>query len=154
MKLSFDLDDLLIPGTKRFDVEAQGLFHRLLGTEPLRAGTVSLFRALRSEGHQIYIYTSSFRSPAKIRLNFLMHGLRLDGVYNKPIHDQKLKNYRLPCSKYPPMFNIDLHIDDSEGVKTEAERYHFNVLVIDENDKDWTTTVLRNIHHLSASFYF
>lgn len=150
MRISFDLDDLLIPGTKRFPTEKQGLLNKIVGTEPIRSGVVSLFRTLHADGHQICIYTSSLRHPDKIRLNFFMHGLRLDDVYNKTKHDKALGNHRLSCSKYPPMFNIDLHVDDSEGVKKEAERYHFNVLVIDEKDTDWTTTVLRTVSHFSV----
>jgi len=67
--ISFDLDDTLIPGTKRFDTERQSLVHKILGLETLRIGTVELIIALQAKGHKIYIYTTSFRSPIKMPYN-------------------------------------------------------------------------------------
>jgi hypothetical protein len=58
-----------------------------------------------------------------------------------------MKAYGFSCSKYPPMFGIDLHIDDSPGVKVEAERYKFKALIIDEKDVAWIGTVLDFIKH-------
>jgi len=148
MKISFDLDDLLINGIKRFDVEKTTFIQSLFATEKLRAGTVNLFKELRSQGHHIYIYTTSFRSPYKIWLSFRIHGLSVDGIFNKTIHDKKMKAFNLTTSKYPPMFGIDLHIDDSEGVRIEAQKYNFKVLIIKENDLHWTETVLNGIKNV------
>lgn len=106
MNISFDLDDLLINGVKRFEVEKTGLLKRMLTPEQLHLGTVGLFKTL---------------------------------------HDQTMKNLSIPCSKYPPVFGIDLHIDDSEGVRLEAEKYGFRALIIGENDPQWAETVLRAI---------
>lgn len=145
MNISFDLDDLLINGVKRFEVEKTGLLKRMLTPEQLRLGTTGLFKTLRTGGHTIYIYTTSLRSPFKVRLLFWAHGLSIDKVINKTLHDQTMKNLSIPCSKYPPVFGIDLHIDDSEGVRLEAEKYGFRALIIGENDPQWIETVLRAI---------
>ena len=147
MKISFDLDDLLIPGIKQFDTERQGFLQKIFKTEKLRLGTVELFKDLKSQGHQICIYTTSFRTPYKIWLTFFLHRLNLDGIINKTLHDKKIMNTGLSCSKYPPMFNIDIHIDDSEGVKIEAQRHNFRAIIITENDKNWTETVLTGINN-------
>jgi hypothetical protein len=146
MKISFDLDDLLIPGTKKFDTEKQGVFQKIFKTEKLRLGTTTLFKDLKSQGHQICIYTSSLRTPYRIWLTFFLHRLTLDRIFNKTMHDKKIKNIGLSCSKYPPMFDIDLHIDDSDGVKIESQRHNFNVIIITEKDRNWTTTVLTEIN--------
>ena len=145
MKISFDLDDLLIPGIKRFDVEKRGLLQNIFGTEKLRLGTVHLFKDLKAQGHEICVYTTSLRSPFKIWLTFILYQVTLDGIFNKTIHDKKIKEFGLSCSKYPPMFNIDIHIDDSDGVKIEAQRHDFKVVIINDQDKNWTTTVLAGI---------
>lgn len=40
MTISFDLDDTLIPGRKRFKTERQSLFQKLVGYEKIRLGTI------------------------------------------------------------------------------------------------------------------
>jgi hypothetical protein len=148
MKISFDLDDMLINGIKRFEVEKVNFPQALFATEKLRVGTINLFKELRSQGHQIYIYTTSLRSPYKIWLTFKSHGLFVDGIINKTVHDKQMKPLDLSISKYPPMFGIDLHIDDSEGVGIEAQKYNFKVLIIGEKDLRWTETILAGIKRL------
>lgn len=149
MNISFDLDDLLINGIKRFEVEKTGILQRMLTSEHLRSGTVELFEHIRSQGHRIYIYTTSLRSSFKIRLLFRAHGLSLDGIFNKTAHDKKIKTLPFSCSKYPPMFGIDLHIDDSDGVGIEARKFGFKVLIIGESDLHWTKTILDGIKNAS-----
>ena len=71
MRIAFDLDDTLIPGRSPFDLEpVPAGWRRWLCTEPLGLGTVELFRALRHRGHQVWIYTTSFRTPLRTRLLF------------------------------------------------------------------------------------
>lgn len=83
MKISFDLDDLLINGIKRFDTEKAGLLQKIMSGERLRVGTVKLFKELVARRHELCIYTTSLRSERSIRLMFWSYGIRLAGVYNK-----------------------------------------------------------------------
>jgi hypothetical protein len=151
MNISFDLDDLLINGTKRFAVEKTGLLQRVMTSECLRLGTIDLFKRLRAQGHNLYIYTTSLRSPFKIRLLFWAHGLSPDGVFNKTSHDRSIRKLSISCSKYPPMFGIDLHIDDSEGVRMEAQKFGFKTLIVEESDLRWTETVLDGVKNMEGS---
>jgi FMN phosphatase YigB (HAD superfamily) len=116
MIISFDLDDTLIPGTKTFDTEDQNLIQKLTGIERIRKGTIELFKELRSRGHNIYIYTTSFRPTIKAKLMFLS-GIPVDRVINQPCHDRELKENKTRCSKFPPAFGIDVHVDDSTWTK-------------------------------------
>lgn len=145
MIISFDLDDTLIPGTKRFDTEPQNLFHRALGLEKIRRGTIDLFRELKSRGHTIYIYTTSFRPATKIKMTFFSYGIPVDYVINQQKHNGKLKENRTRSSKYPPAFGIDIHIDDSPGLTIEGERLNFKTIIIDEQDKEWVQTILARL---------
>ena len=77
MTISFDLDDTLIPGTKTFETEEQNSMQKLTGIERIRKGTIELFKELRSRGHKIYIYTTSFRPRLKAKLTFLSYGIPL-----------------------------------------------------------------------------
>src|SRR5476649_1040774 len=105
MKISFDLDDTLIPGNKIFETDQQTLFQKLLGMEKVRKGTIDLFKELRKQGHIVGIYTTSFRSPFKIKLLFLLNGFSLDFVINQKRH-LRIVDRSTPCSKYPTAFNI------------------------------------------------
>ncbi|MGM5630593.1 hypothetical protein O2K51_06775 [Apibacter raozihei] len=145
MILSFDLDDTLINGKITFPVEKQNIVQKIIGFEKIRLGTVSLFRKLSQDGHQVYIYTTSYRNPLLIKLNFLSYGILINKVINANTHNKIMKNKSFRCSKYPPMFNIDLHIDDSEGVKKEGLVYNFETLII-KNEADWSSVILNKIN--------
>lgn len=142
MTISFDLDDTLIPGTKIFPVEKLNWFQKILGVEPIRAGSIELMKLLKSQGHSICIYTTSFRNPLSIRMAFRSYGVPLHQVINQKKHNMTLKERRNICSKYPPAFGIDLHIDDSLGVGLEGVKFKFKVIIIDESDPSW---VLKSI---------
>ena len=143
MIISFDLDDTLIPGTKSFDTEDQNLLQRLAGIEKIRKGTIGLFKQLRSRGHCIYIYTTSFRPTLKAKLMFMSYGIPVNKVINQQCHDQELKGNKARCSKFPPAFGIDIHVDDSIGVKMEGEKFNFKTIIIEENGVNWTETILK-----------
>ena len=150
MIISFDLDDTLIPGIKTFDTSRKSLIHKILKIESLRVGTVELMKNLQASGHKIYIYTTSFRTTTKIWVTFLLHGIKLDKIINQKIHDITLKDKAKLYSKYPPIFNIDIHVDDSVGVQIEGKRHNFKTIIISENDLKWTESILAKIalfHH-------
>jgi hypothetical protein len=114
-------------------------------TEPLRRGTRSLMRELLRRGCNLWIYTTSYRSPLYLRWWFRSIGVRLSGVVNQDIHERTVRWHRAggyPPSKYPPAFGIDLHIDDSEGVGMEGAQYGFSVVVVSPQDLNWTERVL------------
>jgi len=145
MTISFDLDDTLIPGAKTFETERQTVLQRLLGLEEIRLGTIELFRELRSRGHSINIYTTSFRSTSKIKLMFYLYGVPIDKVVNQKRHDDELKENRGRSSKFPPAFGFEVHVDDSPGLRIEGEKYNFKTIIIEENDKDWKRTVIESL---------
>jgi hypothetical protein len=143
--ISFDLDDTLIPGTKRFATEQQNLLHKIFRLETLRIGTVELIKTLQAKGHKIYIYTTSFRSPTKIWWTFFLYGIKLDKITNQKIHEKILMEKASEHSKYPPIFNIDVHVDDSKGVEIEGQRRNFKTIIVSEADLVWTDSVLTSI---------
>lgn len=154
LRVSFDLDDTLTCHCASVPRE-NGLLHPFIHRrfmEPLRLGTVALMRELRRRGCGIWIYTTSSRTPAYIRRWLLLHGVRVDGVVNSQRHRDHAGRFlkaRLP-SKFPPAFGIDLHVDDSEGVRMEGEDHGFQVLVVDPHDKHWTERVLKAVTRLQA----
>jgi phosphoserine phosphatase len=145
MIISFDLDDTLIPGTKSFETEDQNLLQKLTGIEKIRKGTIELFKELRSRGHSIYVYTTSFRPTLKAKLTFLSYGIPVDKVINQQCHDRELKENRTKCSKFPPAFGIDIHVDDSQGLKIEGAKFNFRTIILDEKDPAWADKILRTV---------
>jgi hypothetical protein len=62
---------------------------------------------------ELWVYTTSYRSPRSLRGWFRCLGVPLAGVVNQARHERVVG--RQGPSKYPPAFGIDLHVDDSEG---------------------------------------
>jgi hypothetical protein len=144
MRIAFDLDGTLIACGYVFPAERRHPVITVWGVESLRKGSVELMRFFQRQGEEVWIYTTSFRSTAYIRLLFLLHGVWVDGVINQTVHNRRIKKSQdwPRCSKYPPAFAIDLLIDDQEGVQLEAERYGFRMIRIEPERDDWTETVI------------
>lgn len=148
MTIAFDLDNTLIRCDHDFALETptRRLWARLVGSEHLRAGIVDLHRFCRSQGWNIWVYTTSYRSPWAIRKLFWLHGLHLDGVVNQARHT---RDVRVRSTKYPPQYGIDLLVDDSHGVRIEGERHGFRTVVVDPTDSQWAEKVKAQIFLLA-----
>lgn len=148
MVISFDLDDTLIPGIKQFPTIKRNLIQRLWRIEKLRTGTIELMKACQEQGHKVYVYTTSYRKPSKIKWMFYSYGIKLDRIINQEIHYQVLKGQSIKPSKFPPAFNIHLHIDDSKGVEMEGVRHNFRTFIVSEDNHNWTADILHTIAQL------
>lgn len=69
----------------------------------------------------------------------------MDTAINQQRHDSQLRENKIRASKFPPAFDIDVHIDDSPGVRIEGERFNFKTIIVDEHDKDWGQTILKSL---------
>ncbi len=141
MNISFDLDNTLIPSGNEFEIEHRNLILRLLGIEKIRKGTKQLIDHLQREGHQVHIYTTSYRSKSKIRRYFLYYGIKVGQIVNERENRKVLYRKRIQASKYPPAFNFDIHIDDSKGVELEGALFNFNVIVVKPSDFNWVQKI-------------
>lgn len=150
MRISFDLDDTLICYQKEVPCEPSRLpgFMQSWWKEPLRQGTRALITELQKQGCQICICTSSYRSPLMVRLWLAAYGIRVRQVINQDVYEARLRRFSEsnPPSKNPRLFGIDLHIDDSEGVRIEGDRYGFDVLVVSPDDLDWTQRIVEAVY--------
>ena len=155
LRVSFDVDDTLICAGQPGCCETSwvpSFIRRWLG-EPLRLGSCALIRELRQRQCSVWIYTTSGRTPFYIRRWLLLHGIRVDGVVNSERHRQGLAAHgfsRLP-SKLPPAFGIDLHVDDSDGVRMEGDTHGFRVVVVRPDDQHWTRRVLDAVARTQAA---
>lgn len=149
MRVSFDLDDTLICYQKGVPREHSKIpfFLRPWFNEPLRQGTRALIVAMRQQGCDVWICISSSRSPVLLRIWFAFHGIWIAHVVTHETYKAYLKQFpdSHPPSKNPRAFGINLHIDDSEGVKREGEIHGFEVLVVSPEDTEWTNIILQTI---------
>ena len=148
MKISFDLDNTIIPYSNEFEVEDIPFLGKLIKAERTRAGTIELFKKLRSKKWEIWIYTTSYRSVWQIKKTFIAHGLKTTRIINGKISQDTLKKHNCYASKNPKLFGIDLHVDDLEGVKMEGEKYQFETLIVDLKEQNWINLVLQRIEQI------
>ena len=142
MRIAFDLDDTLIPCNVRFPLEPEprNFIRRIMASERLRLGTPGLINRLWSAGHEVVVYTTSFRGSVYTKLLFRAYGTQVGQVINVPVHQRKIRTlgerYKM-CTKYPPAFKIDLLIDNCGGIAIESQRYEFEMLQVDPRDEHW-----------------
>jgi hypothetical protein len=140
---SFGIDDTLVCSPGVPTEQHLSRWSRLWYAERLRLGTQALMGELLRRRCELWIYTTSYRSPRYLRGWFRWLGVPLAGVVNQARHERVVG--RGGPSKYPPAFGIDLHIDDSEGVGLEGERHGFAVVVISPKDAGWAARVLKAV---------
>ncbi len=143
MRISFDVDETLVCGSPVPSEQFLSWWRRWLYRERIRLGTRDLMLELASRHHEVWIYTTSFRSPRYMRGWFAGFGVRLSGVVNQVRHDRQVG--RRGPSKLPSAFGIDLHVDDSEGVAEEGRRHGFDIIVISPDDTQWVARVLEAV---------
>ncbi|MCA9176711.1 MAG: hypothetical protein KDB14_19620 [Planctomycetales bacterium] len=163
MRIAFDLDDTLIPGRIPFPVEPRphNPLKRMFCSEELRLGTAALITDLRECGHEVWLYTTSFRGIRPLKWMFWAYGAPVGGVVNVPVHRRRMEQLEgvrdghregaagrrslLRCSKYPPAFEIDLLVDNCEGIVIEAQQYQFEVLQVQPDDPHWDRAVRNRV---------
>ena len=120
-----------------------------MGIEKIRKGARELIIDLQKHNHNIHIYTTSFRNKIKIRITLQYYGIRIGRIITQTENQKKLKIQCISSSKYPPVFNFDLHIDDSKGVGIESERYNFKAIIIDPTDENWIENVKNKMKNIA-----
>jgi hypothetical protein len=155
MRISFDLDDTLICYGAGVPCESVPPWYRriLVSGEPLRQGARELLQGLHRRGWELWIYTTSLRTPRAIRRWLRSYGIPIAAVVNQAVHDRCVRRNTNdnPPSKNPAAFEIDLHVDDSEGVRIEGIRFGFEVVVISPNNLNWTDEILSATHQFEQS---
>ena len=150
MRISFDLDDTLIcyqPGVPH-EPDRVPWWLRPWIREPLRLGAARLLRKLAAAGHELWVYTTSYRSPRGVAWWLWCYGVRVRRVINQDRHERCCGHRGQ--SKSPWRFGIDLHVDDSWGVWLENVR-DARVCVVTFDDRDWADRVRAAVARVSRN---
>jgi hypothetical protein len=149
MRIAFDLDGTLIEEcTSQFRLEPTNRLARLVVRVKIRKGTRRLFRRLRREGHEIWLYTFSELPAWRLRLWFLLMGIPLSGVVGLARHEQALGS---SGTKQLSPFRIDLLIDNDRETVRRVLRQGQLALHVWEGDAAWTETVLEGLAALQET---
>ena len=157
MRVSFDLDEVLFVSPKTHKTEPPLPFPlNKLYRERLRLGTPDLLRTLQTQGYEVWIYTSSFRSERYIRNLFRFYGVRLDGIVNGYRHQQEVQRGRreiLP-QKLPNRYHISLHVDDETVICSCADHYGFRAYQLNAEDDTWKEKILEEAARIRKMEHF
>jgi hypothetical protein len=140
MRIAFDLDGTLLLCGRAFLTEAPTHPWVPFG-EPLRRGARSLLVSLRAEDHELWVYTSSYRHPWRVRALFAAHGVGLDGVVTQRQHDRRFG--RAGPLEAPDAFGIDVLVDDSQAVAKQCAGGACVVLLVRPEDGSWVERIRR-----------
>lgn len=155
MRISFDLDDTLICYQDDVPREAPLPWYLAIwgGNAPLRRGTRDLFLDLQSRSHEVWIYTTSSRTPWQIQAWLWAHGATIrGGIINRDRYEARMRRAhpdRAPGG-YPLVFQIDLHVVDAEGTRLTEGGAGFRTLVLQRGDPDWARTVREEVARFGA----
>lgn len=113
--------------------------------DSLREGSRDLFRRLQQRQHELWVYTSSYRSRWYVRALLRAYGARLGGVVNGHEHDALVQREGLAerWGKHPLRFGIELLVENSPTVAQQVRAQGGAVLLVDPDDARWTESVLR-----------
>ena len=114
MNISFDLDSTLIPSNNEFETEKVNKFALFLGVEKIRKGTPILIEKLSRNGHEVSIYTTSYRSKLKISLTLKYYGIKVNRTVNQSENQRAKKLKNMSNELY-------LAIDSEKNYKTSFE---------------------------------
>lgn len=149
MRVSFDLDEALFVNPETHKAEPPLPFpYNKLYRERLRLGTPELIKQIQSEGIEVWVYTSSYRTQSYIKGLFKKYGVRFDGIINAQRHAEEVQEGRkmIMPQKMPGLYHISLHIDDEESVVISGRAHGFNVYRLNEQDDEWTRKIMDRIH--------
>ena len=148
MIVSFDLDETLFVNPEKIPVEKPLKFPLFrIYRDRLRAGAVDLLTWINKSDIQLWIYTTSYRSPRYISSIFRHYGIKIDNIINGKRHAEEVQGNRkeIMPSKYPAKYHIDLHVDDEISVYQNGIAHGFRVYLLKENDTEWTNKIKAEI---------
>ena len=145
MRISFELDQTLLTTRDEFPSEKQNIFQKVLLFEKLRLGAVDLMKEIIEKGNEIWIYTTSSRPRHYIHELFLRHGIEITDIINRKKHLDSLSIEKRTLAKFPPAFDIEVHIDNSDNVKLDAGIFGYRAIIIKPDDKNWAEEIRREL---------
>lgn len=151
MIVSFDLDETLFVNPEKIPTEKPLKFPlNKIYRDRLRVGTVDLLTWINKSDIELWIYTTSYRSPRYISGIFRHYGIRIDNIINGKRHAEEVQGSKkeIMPSKYPAKYHIDFHVDDEISVYQNGIAHGFRVYLLKENDTKWVGNLKTEINRI------
>ena len=147
LRVSFDLDETLFVNPAAVPTEPELKFpYNRLYKDRLRKGAVELLREINNSDTELWIYTTSNRTDRYINGICRHYGIRIDSIVNAARHEAAAAKGRANFpSKYPSVFQIDLHVDDERSVYENGVAYGFRVYRITNDDAEWADNLRKEM---------
>ncbi|WP_029232049.1 ParB/RepB/Spo0J family partition protein [Butyrivibrio sp. VCB2006] len=143
-RVTLDLDEVVFRTPEDEYIEkTKGLLTKK-SSKRIRLGIPALFRYLKSNGYDIWVYSSQYYSIDNIALMFKKYSVQVDGIISgsgkKGIYDeQKVTSLKeLITGKY----KTTIHIDNDMVVVTKGKGADFEEYEIRSNDELWSKDVI------------
>ena len=153
-RATFDLDEVIFcPETDPEVEKLPGLFHFGIHKKRLRVGIPVLFRYLKSNGYDIWVYSGDFYSIDDIRAYFKRYSVLVDGIITGTKKKRKDGGNESPgvekliTSKY----NETLHADNNLVLVTHSRSKDFEEAQIDCIPSEWTREVIAAVERFGKN---
>lgn len=143
MCVSFDLDEILLtdgevyPAHKEFSFPFDRIFPKTL-----RQNAPILVKELQAQGFDVWVYTGEYYSDAYIRLLFLLHGAKVNGIVSGMRHRKAKSSIR---EAFSGRYRISLHVDNEEVICVKTQTKDYQMFALDSVDQDWASEVVSRL---------
>lgn len=134
MCVSFDLDEVLMTDGTAVSADRKLSFPmNLIFKKTLRRNAPALISELQKLGFDVWIYSGSYHSEQYIRLLFLLHKTKVDGIINflKPKQGNAIRD------AFRSKYRYSVHIDNDGVLWVNTGTKEYDSISIDTAKKDW-----------------
>ena len=147
MCVSIDLDEVLLADRESYpeDVKPSFLIKKLF-PKVLRYNAGALINELRSEGFDVWIYTSNFHSTDYIEIMLKNQKTKVDGIVNglgRRNNRDNIKNAFINKYKY------SLHIDNDGIICVDNIKKEFESIDVETTQNTWSADIMKAIKELN-----
>lgn len=151
MVVSFDLDEILLTDGETYPVHKEFPFPlNRIYRKTLRRNAPILIRELRRLGFDVWVYTGEYYPEAYIRMLFLLHGTKVDGIINGMRHRKGQSGIR---EAFAGKYRISLHADNNDVICVRTKTKEYRTFEIDSVEQDWASEVVQRLRENKEYWY-
>lgn len=144
MRVTLDLDEVVFSPADGAAEKARPFAIRPLERKPIRLGIPALFRFFRTQGYDVWVYTTQYYSMDDVECCFARRRAKVTGVVTgagrKTLTDKASGNEveNMIADKY----DVTIHIDNNMLLKTYRQTGEFEEYPLTGSGKDWSREIM------------